>query len=139
MKTETGKKNSSRSSTMAEEALILSHDRQWHETTDWRRVNGWVEITTPWLDCHNDFVQLYLRKEAKGYRITDDSQTLSDLALSGLETDLPSICEGITAILDRGGIERYGEELQVWTTEEDFRKDKHRLVETILSLYGLLA
>ena len=43
----------------------------------------WVEISTPFLDRRNDFIQLYAASgDAGGYQITDDGNTIRDLELS---------------------------------------------------------
>src|SRR4029077_11049013 len=42
------------------------------DTTSLREVNDWVEITTPYLDRHNDFLQIYAPRENGGYTLTDD-------------------------------------------------------------------
>jgi hypothetical protein len=35
-------------------------------------VNGWTEITTPYLDRHNDYLQIYARREDNNFVLTDD-------------------------------------------------------------------
>lgn len=32
----------------------------------------WVEVSTPFLDRHNDYIQLYVKKVSGGYIISDD-------------------------------------------------------------------
>src|SRR6476646_2602925 len=62
--------------TMAEEIEKLLNDyRAWmRDKTTLRDLNGpWVEITTPYVDRHNDALQLYARRENDGYVLTDDS------------------------------------------------------------------
>jgi len=43
----------------------------------------WVEITTPYLDRHNDCLQIYAKKTDNGYLLTDDGYIISDLDNSG--------------------------------------------------------
>ena len=33
------------------------------DRTSLRQLNDWVEITTPYLDRHNDYLQIYARRE----------------------------------------------------------------------------
>ena len=52
-------------------------------------TDDWIEITTPFLDRHNDCIQIYARREERGYRLTDDGNTIRDLELSGCLLDTP--------------------------------------------------
>ena len=72
--------------TTTQEIEKLLHDyREWlKDKTTLRELNGeWVEITTPYLDRHNDMLQIYVRAENGGYVLTDDSYTVHDLEASG--------------------------------------------------------
>jgi len=64
---------------------LLNDYRAWlKDKTILREVNGsWVEITTPYLDRHNDALQIYARGENGGYLLTDDGYTIHDLEASG--------------------------------------------------------
>ena len=54
------------------------------DKTTLRKLSGeWVEITTPFLDRHNDALQIYARAENGGFVLTDDSYILRDLEGSG--------------------------------------------------------
>ena len=43
--------------------LIRSYYDWLKAKTAWREINDWVEITTPYLDRHNDYIQIYLRQQ----------------------------------------------------------------------------
>ena len=49
----------------ATDDLIRSYYDWLKAKTSWREVNGWVEITTPYLDRHNDYIQIYLRQQVR--------------------------------------------------------------------------
>lgn len=34
--------------------------------------DGWIEITTPYLDRHNDYLQIYARRNDGGFLLTDE-------------------------------------------------------------------
>ena len=70
---------------IAEIEKLLDDYRAWlRDKTTLRQVNGeWVEITTPYLDRHNDALQIYARAENGGYVLTDDSYIIHDLEASG--------------------------------------------------------
>src|SRR6187397_2133022 len=70
---------------VAEIESLLNNYRAWlKDKTKLREVDGsWVEITTPYLDRHNDALQIYARLENGGYVLTDDHYTIHDLEASG--------------------------------------------------------
>ena len=86
------------SSTVAEVERLLHDYREWlQDKTILRDVNGaWVEITTPYLDRHNDALQIYARREDGGFLLTDDGYTIHDLEASGcsLNTESAKTCCG---------------------------------------------
>ena len=47
------------------------------------------EISTPFLDRHNDHLQIYVLKHGKNYKLTDDGYTINDLKISGMEINTP--------------------------------------------------
>ncbi|MGI9073951.1 MAG: DUF1828 domain-containing protein [Bryobacteraceae bacterium] len=65
----------------AEIEKLLNDYRAWlKDKTTLRELNGdWIEITTPYLDRHNDALQIYARGENTGYLLSDDSYTIHDL------------------------------------------------------------
>src|SRR3990172_5232136 len=52
-----------------------------------RQVKDWVEITTPYLDRHNDYLQIYAKCQNGGYILTDDGYVLEDLEQSGCKLE----------------------------------------------------
>ena len=54
-----------------------------HET------GSYTEITTPFLDRHNDQIQLYALPTTDGWSLTDAGETLSDLEMSGVRFESP--------------------------------------------------
>jgi len=57
------------------------------DKTTLRQVGDWVEITTPYLDRHNDYLQIYVKRSNGGYILTDDGYTIGDLRQSGCEIE----------------------------------------------------
>jgi hypothetical protein len=53
-----------------------------------REVNDqYLEITTPYLDRHNDYTQIYVRKDNGGFVLTDGGDTIQDLRASGSDLE----------------------------------------------------
>jgi hypothetical protein len=102
--------------------------------TNWREINGWLEITTPYLDRHNDYIQIYLEKRDNEWILTDDGYTLADLAQSGCEIDTPHRKALLTTTLNGFGVQEKDDTLEIKTTETNFPLHKHNLVQAILAV-----
>lgn len=105
--------------------------------TAWRDINGWVEITTPYLDRHNDYIQIYLRQAGNDYVLTDDGATLSDLVQSGCALDTPRRKALLQSTLNGFGVHLNGEAIEVKATQETFALRKHNLLQAILAVSDL--
>jgi hypothetical protein len=105
--------------------------------TSLRELNGWLEITTPYLDRHNDYIQIYLRKEGEEWLLTDDGYTLADLAQSGCDIDTPRRKALLASTLNGFGVQMNGEALVVRAFPENFSLRKHSLLQAILAVNDL--
>src|SRR5579872_2300424 len=66
------------------EKLLRDYQHWLKDRTTLREVNEqYVEITTPYVDRHNDALQIYARRENGDFVLTDDSYTIHDLEASG--------------------------------------------------------
>jgi hypothetical protein len=93
---------------VAEIEKLLKDYREWlKDKTSLRQVNGsWVEITTPYLDRHNDALQSYARRENGGFVLTDDSYTIHDLESSGCKLDTEKRRDLLQMTLNGFGVKR---------------------------------
>ena len=126
--------------TMVQEIEKLLNDyRMWlKDKTTLREVNGsWVEITTPYLDRHNDALQIYARAENGGYVLTDDSYTIHDLEASGCNLRTEKRQDLLKMTLNGFGVRMNNEALEVQATPEDFPARKHSLIQAILAVNDL--
>ena len=105
--------------------------------TAWRETNGWVEITTPYLDRHNDYIQIYLRQEGGEYVLTDDSYTIADLIQSGCVLDAPRRKALLQSTLNGFGVQLVNDAIEVKATQETFALRKHSLLQAILAVNDL--
>ena len=112
---------------------------QWlKDKTVLRKLNSWMEITTPHLDRHNDYIQIYAKKDEDGSIIlTDDSQTITDLEFSGCALDTPKRKAMLDVTLNGFGVEKFGDALRVRATPENFPLRKHSLIQAILAVNDL--
>jgi len=102
-----------------------------------REIDDWVEITTPYLDRHNDYVQIFAKKDNGKYFLTDDGYTLGDLELSGCKIDTPKRQVLLKMILNGFGVRLDGKALHVLATSDDFPIRKHNLIQAILATNDL--
>lgn len=47
--------------------------------------DGWFALSFPFLDRHNDYLEVYARESGDGFLITDDGRTIRDLKHSGID------------------------------------------------------
>lgn len=117
--------------------LIDEYGHWVRSKTNLREIDkGIVEITTPYLDRHNDFVQLYVKKTATGFCITDGGYIIDDLELSGCDLNSPKRQDILRTTLNGFGVQFNMEsrELFVDTGLSDFSFKKHNLVQAVLAV-----
>ncbi len=125
--------------TVQEIEKLLTDYRSWlRDKTSLRQFNGeWVEITTPYLDRHNDALQIYARADDGAYLLTDDSYTLRDLEISGCSLNTDKRRDLLRMTLNGFGVKLNAEALEVHATLENFPLRKHNLIQAILAVNDL--
>lgn len=105
------------------------------DKTTLRQVGDqWVEITTPYLDRHNDFIQIYARRSNSGFILTDDGATISDLEQSGCRLESPKRQDLLKLTLNGFGVQLRDRALEVHASPDNFPLRKHSLVQAILAV-----
>jgi Domain of unknown function DUF1829/Domain of unknown function DUF1828 len=99
-----------------------------------RSLRDWVEITTPYLDRHNDYLQIYARQDNGNFVLTDDGYTLNDLRLCGCNLDSRRRQELLAMTLAGFGVHLKGDALEVSASRENFALRKHNLVQAMLAV-----
>ena len=123
---------------MTEIDLLVDGYWRWlRDKTAIKQLKDWSEITTPYLDRHNDYIQIYARKNGADFMLTDGGETLLDLEQSGCAIESPKRQTILKSILDGFGVERHGNDLQVHAAPENFAIRKHNLIQTILSVHDM--
>lgn len=107
------------------------------ERSTLRQIDDWVEITTPYLDRHNDYVQIYAQRANGGFTLTDDGYTLIDLAQSGCKLDGRKRQDLLKMTLNGFGVQLEGSALRVHAGPDNFALRKHNLVQAILAVNDL--
>ena len=121
--------------TAAEIQALLDRYVEWlRDRTSLRELRDWVEITTPYLDRHNDHLQIYVAGRDGSFVLTDDGATLHDLEMSGCRIDTPKR-RGLLELTLRGfGVGLNDERLEVVATSDSFASRKHNLVQAMLAV-----
>ena len=98
--------------------------------------NGAIcEISTPFLDRHNDHLQIYVKKQDEKYILTDDGYTIADLGMSGMEINTPKREQIFRTILNGFGVEwGINNELYIEANLSNIGQKKHYLLQAIISV-----
>jgi hypothetical protein len=102
-----------------------------------KQVKDWVEITTPYIDRHNDYLQIYVKRDGGGFVLTDDGYTISDLRQSGCDLESRKRKDLLTLTLNGFGVKVENEALTVHASSENFPLRKHNLVQAMLAVNDL--
>ena len=117
---------------------LLERYRNWlRDRTILREIGEWVEITTPYLDRHNDYLQIYAMREDEGFVLTDDGYILEDLKNSGYRFSNQKRQDLFKTTLNGFGVKFDGKALKIKASPENFSLRKHSLVQAMLAVNDL--
>lgn len=119
------------------ESLVNEYWSWLREKTMLRQINDWVEITTPYLDRHNDHIQIYAKRRDGGFLLTDDGYVLQDLELSGCKVNTDRRRHLLTTTLNGFGVRLVDQALVVHASSDNFALRKHNLVQAMLVVNDL--
>lgn len=113
---------------------------------DWLRLglsaqelDDGCRLTTPFLDRHRNLIQVYVDRLANGnLLLSDDGHVMRDLQVSGFELEGERRQEILETTLRSFGIRLHEKELSVETTEDEFPRKKHDLVQAMLAIGDLI-
>ncbi len=119
------------------QALLDRYSVWLRDRTNLREIGDCVEITTPYLDRHNDYLQIYAKRADGGFVLTDDGYVLDDLELSGCKIDSPKRQAMFRTTLNGFGVQSNGKALEVKASPGNFPLRKHNLVQAMLAVNDL--
>lgn len=118
--------------------LIQSYIDWLKQKINYKEVNGNYEITTPFVNHMNDYIQIYLKRDADDrILITDDGETIKNLEMEGLEFSTPSRKKELEVILNGFGITVNDYELTTYATSQTFPMRKHNFIQAVLAVDDL--
>lgn len=117
---------------------VIARYHAWlRDRTMLKQIGRWTEITTPFLDRHNDCIQLYARKEDRMFVLTDDGATINDLEMSGCNLSSPKRQELLITTLNGFGVRLVDRALETHASADNFPVRKHNLIQAILAVNDL--
>lgn len=117
------------------ESLINDYYKWLKDKTALKQLEQYVEITTPYLDSHNDYIQIYLKQDGSEYILTDDGWTIDDLEQSGCSLNSPRRQKFVELTLNGFGVQKgKNNEIFVKTNNQNFPLAKHNLIQAILTV-----
>lgn len=120
------------------DVLIENYFKWLKDNTSTKLINDtWSEITTPYLDRHNDCLQIYAKKEDNKIILTDDGYIIDDLESSGCFLDSPRRIEILNTTIRGFGVTCDNNQLIVNTSVDNFPQKKHDLIQAMLAVNDL--
>ena len=101
--------------------------------TTFEKIGEYYEITTPYLDNANDYIQIYVKQDGDELYITDDSATIKGLKMSGFQFTADRKAH-LQRILNQYGIKMDGDELIAKTPVKGFAQKKHMFIQAIMCI-----
>jgi hypothetical protein len=98
-----------------------------------------VELTTPYLDRFNDYLQIYVRQNDDGtLSMTDDGYVIGNLITSGMSFKKGTNKERmLNRIAANFNVTINGEEITTIATAHNFPQKKHMMVQAMLAIDDL--
>ena len=96
-----------------------------------------VEVTAPFLDRHNDYIQFYAKRDKTGLLLTDHGYTITDLEMCGCNLNSSKRQALLKTTLNGFGVSLVDGELLVKATTGDYARKKHRLLQAMLAVNDL--
>ena len=100
-------------------------------------TGGACEITMPFLDRHNDHLQIYVTKHEDRIHLSDDGYIVSDLRSAGLDLNTPKRTKTVQVILNGFDVRRDGNQLKSEATTDNFGQKLHFFAQAMLAMNEL--
>lgn len=103
--------------------------------------NGYIEITTPHLDRHNDCIQFYVKQQDNGsLMFTDGAYILDDLENSGVSFNTPKRQKILTEIANGFGVQiSKDNQIEMIATKDNFPVKKNNFIQAMLAINDMFA
>jgi len=118
--------------------LIEAYITWLKQKIDYREINGYYEVTTPFVNHINDYIQFYLKRDEKDHiYMTDDGETLNNLEMAGVDISSPARKKELDSIINGFGVLIKGNELTTIATPATFPMRKHNYLQALMAVDDL--
>ncbi len=118
--------------------LIESYISWLKQKINYKEINGYYEVTTPFVNHINDYIQFYLKRDEKDHiYMTDDGETLDNLEMAGVDINSPARKKEFDSILNGFGVVLKGNELMTMATPQTFPMRKHNYMQALMAVDDL--
>lgn len=118
--------------------LIESYVSWLKQKINYKEINGYFEVTTPFVNHVNDYIQFYLKRDTnERIYMTDDGGTLNNLEMAGVDITTPARKKELEVILNGFGVLIKGNELTIVATPATFPLRKHNFIQAIMAVDDL--
>lgn len=97
------------------------------------QIGEYYEITTPFLDVTNDYIQIYVKRNNSTLYFTDDGVTLFNLSLEGIKIS-GNRKKQLELHLQRYGAFLHDKEITLEAPTAQFPQSKHLFIQALLSV-----
>ena len=119
--------------------MVYSYCRWLESVITQSDIGGWLEISTPFLDCDNDCIQVYVKIESDKIILSDLSDTIKHLKFSGKDISEEHFKRCLEITTHRFRIKcNVDYELYVRTTLDKFPQKFNDLVQCIVAVSNYL-
>lgn len=95
------------------------------------KIGEYYEITTPFLNSANDFIQIYVRIDKDTIFFTDDGYTLNQLYMNGFQLT-STRKNALISLLQQYGVTLNGDALETTSGIDNFAQKKHMFLQAII-------
>jgi hypothetical protein len=111
---------------------LIDDYTQWlRKEITFEKIGEYYEITTPFLDNANDYIQIYVRIDGDTIHFSDDGYTLNQLYMNGFQLT-SSRRNTLVPILQQYGVVLNGNTLESIANVKAFAQRKHMFLQAII-------
>lgn len=118
------------------EKLFSVYTHLLEKETSFVKIGEYYEITVPFLNNENDFLQIYVQIRKDNVFFKDDGYTWEQLRMNGVSFT-PEEKERLVFELQQRGITLNKNELEMVCDKEKFAQGFHQFLQAILWMNGL--
>lgn len=98
-------------------------------------LGEFTQISTPFLDRHNDHLQIYIKQQGQDVFLTDAGYIINDLDMCGCDVMSSAKRKNVlSTILNGFGVQLDGEQICTKANRINFAQKKHALLQAMLSV-----